>query len=421
MSEELKALLREEIKQLEKDQTVNEKKLREIQARERNEQGRTKKRSWNDTSRFDHSDENSNQIDNNDELEPVKKKPRSSLTSEVTLPSSEVKSEVKRETSDQDHNKVTRSRTGERNSEGSSRRESRRDDDENDERPSSRRFSDRDNKDHRDSNDRDNRDSRDYRDRRDNWDNRDYRDRRDSNDGNEHYDRDSERRRTSNDQDSRLSSSVVTATVKGNRIEAVTEAPDVRERNRKIFGHLVGTLKSSVQDFFKSQQSSTWQKRKEVEKKIDERVVKTSQQLQEEHRRKLEKEKEEELARREEIRKKLEEKELELLQIAWDDHYKQLSNFIRTKATPHIYWTTQKKDTIIEQLLQKSNAVLQKELQDKKSQVSSAPPSATNSSTGAEKPLSVSNTSNGDTNNKPDAMIDENDKHEGKNSGRKEN
>jgi len=399
MSEDLKKLLEEEIKQLERDQLINERKLRELQARERQEYGKpggVKKRNWSETSEDERPLTGSN---NDPTLEPQRKRPRPSVTSEVALPTNNKDNDndiAKHDHTDNahEHNRSREHRDNLRESRDKERevkererelfddvkeRERERFVKEKDVKERERDVKEREREKDVKERERDVKEREKERDVKEREKERDVKEREKERDVKErdkerdikerdrhrekHRDRrDNERNLASTPHDSsidksssrnsRLSSSVVSTPLKGGRSDPI-DSPEMRQRNKKMFGVLLGTLNSFKRENHKTQLSDVGQRRKEVEQKIEDRVVKSKEQLLDEHRRKLQQEKEEELGRKEEIKKKLEEKEEELLNLRLAEHKSGLTKFLKTKAVPPVYWITKKRDGLTEILFKK--------------------------------------------------------------------
>jgi len=111
---------------------------------------------------------------------------------------------------------------------------------------------------------------------------------------------------------------------------------DVR-RSKNLFNRaLMGTLKQ-----FKSEsdaKTEAEQRRLEKEQKIQQKVKEEQEKSIEEQKRAFQEQKEKELALKEEVQQLLEQKQLELLNLKWDHHREQLSQFLKTEAKPPIFY-----------------------------------------------------------------------------------
>jgi len=115
-----------------------------------------------------------------------------------------------------------------------------------------------------------------------------------------------------------------------------TSSEEMKSRNRKLFGVMVGTLQQ-----FKSQiqrKTEADQRREQMQQKVEQRVKNEEATVKEEQRRLLAEQKAKELAAREEIKLVQEQKELELLNLKWGNHRSQLSVYLRTETKPCIYF-----------------------------------------------------------------------------------
>jgi len=111
-----------------------------------------------------------------------------------------------------------------------------------------------------------------------------------------------------------------------------------RQRNKKIFGLLLGTLQRFHQE--SSTQSEKEQKRKEVEEKVQSQVVEEHTQMLDKQRSVVREEKEKQQTLREELLKEIEEKEMQFMNSKWERHRNLLANprFRKTVAVPCIYY-----------------------------------------------------------------------------------
>jgi len=121
-----------------------------------------------------------------------------------------------------------------------------------------------------------------------------------------------------------------------------TSSEETKTRSRKLFGVLVGTLKSFKNEINKKTEAE--QRREELEHKVQQKVKEEHETFKEEQRRAFQEQKEKELALREEIKQQQEQKELELLNLKWGNHRTELSFFLKTKTEPPIYYRPAKVD-----------------------------------------------------------------------------
>jgi len=135
----------------------------------------------------------------------------------------------------------------------------------------------------------------------------------------------------------------------------------VVDRNRRMFGALVGTLQKFNKEEIKKK--DVLEKKKVVEKKVEE---------------KTEREKEEIKNRKRELfdEQKKKKKDIQIIQIqmkrveeyeAWEKSKKSEVNFIRTKTSqPEIYWLPKQHSDKSEALLVESREAVEKEIEERK-------------------------------------------------------
>ncbi|CAN6281763.1 unnamed protein product [Urochloa humidicola] len=128
------------------------------------------------------------------------------------------------------------------------------------------------------------------------------------------------------------------------------EDPNMVKRNRRMLGQLlVGTLEKFQQEDKKLSNSEAYLRRSETQRKVREE----SERLRKQEREQNEEKQKRDMMLRARVAAKAEEKRLELLYIQWTEHHKKLSNFLRTKAEPPIYYMPAKPiiddPTIVEQ------------------------------------------------------------------------
>jgi len=123
----------------------------------------------------------------------------------------------------------------------------------------------------------------------------------------------------------------------------------VNPRDRRIFSTLLqGTLISFNRQ---STDDKTLMKRKEVELKIEEKVASEQRNLLEAERQKIEEEKQRCLEKVAQVKEEIKQKELQLSKLKLAQHQQLLSGFLKTKATPPIYFYPGKTDEFTERVL----------------------------------------------------------------------
>ncbi|XP_047088315.1 pinin-like [Lolium rigidum] len=110
-------------------------------------------------------------------------------------------------------------------------------------------------------------------------------------------------------------------------------------RNRRMLGKLlVGTLEKFQQEDKKLSNSEAFMRRSEAQQKADQKAREDSERLRQQEREQAAEKRRRDMTLRARVAAKAEEKRLELLYLQWTEHHKKLSNFLRTKAEPAIYY-----------------------------------------------------------------------------------
>ncbi|CAL4943913.1 unnamed protein product [Urochloa decumbens] len=130
--------------------------------------------------------------------------------------------------------------------------------------------------------------------------------------------------------------------------------PNMVKRNRRMLGQLlVGTLEKFQQEDKKLSNSEAYLRRYETQRKAEQKVREESERLRQQEREQNAEKQKRDMMLRARVAAKAEEKRLELLYIQWTEHHKKLSNFLRTKAEPPIYYMPAKPiiddPTVVEQ------------------------------------------------------------------------
>ncbi|XP_039828089.1 pinin-like [Panicum virgatum] len=132
------------------------------------------------------------------------------------------------------------------------------------------------------------------------------------------------------------------------------EDPNMVRRNKRMLGQLlVGTLEKFQQEDKKLSNSEAYLRRSETQRKAEQKVREESERLRQQEREQIAEKRKRDMMLCARVAAKAEEKRLELLYIQWTEHHKKLSNFLRTKAEPPIYYMPAKPiiddPTVIEQ------------------------------------------------------------------------
>lgn len=113
---------------------------------------------------------------------------------------------------------------------------------------------------------------------------------------------------------------------------------EVKKRNKKMFGVLLGTLQQFKKDI--EQHTEVDQKRHEIDAMVQSKVEHERDELMEQHKKIIHEQKERELALAEELRRKQEATELALLESKWSRNRSLLSSplFHKTRQSPPVYF-----------------------------------------------------------------------------------
>ncbi|XP_071495656.1 uncharacterized protein [Diadema antillarum] len=135
------------------------------------------------------------------------------------------------------------------------------------------------------------------------------------------------------------------------------------DRNKRMFGHLLGTLQKFRDESVTKTDKD--KRRKEIENKLEEKAVEEKKAVAEEkkHLFQQRKEKQAELTKLEQL--------VELTQEhkEWDAHTLQLSSFIRTKAKPHLYYRPAKWTLGTEKLLKETKQFLNSTVEKRRTEL----------------------------------------------------
>ncbi|XP_072085465.1 uncharacterized protein [Arachis hypogaea] len=144
------------------------------------------------------------------------------------------------------------------------------------------------------------------------------------------------------------------------RLLPKNEDPSLVNRNKRMLGQLLGTLEVLLmflstcllllllflQKFRKEDKqlsgTEAYMRRSNSLQRAEQRAREESERLRKEEREQIAEKWRRDLTLRARVAAKTEEKRLELLFLRWSEHHKRLSNFIRTKAEPPIYYLPNK-------------------------------------------------------------------------------
>jgi len=158
-----------------------------------------------------------------------------------------------------------------------------------------------------------------------------------------------------------VSTSVMPIKSKEELIKLQNKYKGSEQRNKRIIGHILGTLRQFKNDDTERSTTSQAIHRKELEKKIEIKKVEDIKRIVEE-KRKLEEEKYKEQQRIEIIEQKIRlAEEFDL----WKKNQLQYKKFIRTKAKPFIFYLPKEHDSNSQKLLQETAALIDDQIAKK--------------------------------------------------------
>eukprot|EP00295_Goniomonas_pacifica_P027197 CAMPEP_0175947436 /NCGR_PEP_ID=MMETSP0108-20121206/27877_1 /TAXON_ID=195067 ORGANISM="Goniomonas pacifica, Strain CCMP1869" /NCGR_SAMPLE_ID=MMETSP0108 /ASSEMBLY_ACC=CAM_ASM_000204 /LENGTH=340 /DNA_ID=CAMNT_0017273051 /DNA_START=19 /DNA_END=1041 /DNA_ORIENTATION=- len=136
--------------------------------------------------------------------------------------------------------------------------------------------------------------------------------------------------------------------------ETTTDSAPVKQRNRKLFGALMGHLAKAKTEIQKHAESEQMIKRTEVEIRAEEKEKDDKQKVFEIDRKLHREAREKTFAMRHDLRLKQEEARYLLMMKKREAHLASLQKYIRTKATPPIFYVPGKMDDTTTALLEES-------------------------------------------------------------------
>ncbi|PRQ19996.1 putative pinin/SDK/MemA protein [Rosa chinensis] len=126
------------------------------------------------------------------------------------------------------------------------------------------------------------------------------------------------------------------------RVLPKQEDPSLVNRNKRMLGQLLGTLEKFRKENVQLSGTEAFMRRSNSLQRAEERAREESERLRIQEREQIAEKRRRDLTLRARVSAKTEEKKLELLFLQWSEHHKKLSNFIRTKAEPPIYYLPKK-------------------------------------------------------------------------------
>ncbi|KAF8405776.1 hypothetical protein HHK36_007854 [Tetracentron sinense] len=145
------------------------------------------------------------------------------------------------------------------------------------------------------------------------------------------------------------------------RVLPKDQDPSLVNRNKRMLGQLLGTLEKFRKDDMQLSGTEAYMRRSNTLQRAEQRAREESERLRQQEREQIAEKRRRDLTLRARVAAKAEEKKLELLFLQWSEHHKKLSNFLRTKAEPPIFYLPAKPldedETLVEQ--QKEQAFLE--------------------------------------------------------------
>ncbi|OVA01546.1 Pinin/SDK/MemA protein [Macleaya cordata] len=137
------------------------------------------------------------------------------------------------------------------------------------------------------------------------------------------------------------------------RVLPKDEDPSLVNRNRRMLGQLLGTLEKFRKEDIHLSATEAFMRRSNSLQRAEQRAREESEKLRQQEREQIAEKRRRDLTLRARVAAKAEEKKLELLFLRWSEHHKKLSNFLRTKTEPHIFYLPTKPlvedETLVEQ------------------------------------------------------------------------
>ncbi|GAB4831633.1 hypothetical protein Ancab_005644 [Ancistrocladus abbreviatus] len=128
------------------------------------------------------------------------------------------------------------------------------------------------------------------------------------------------------------------ATVHVPRALSKDEDPSLVNRNRRMLGQLLGTLEKFQKEDMRLSGTEAYMRRSNSLQRAEQRAREESERLRQQEREQIAENRKRDLILRARVAAKAEEKKLELLFLRWCEHHKKLTNFLRTKTEPPIYY-----------------------------------------------------------------------------------
>ncbi|XP_020257081.1 pinin-like isoform X1 [Asparagus officinalis] len=122
------------------------------------------------------------------------------------------------------------------------------------------------------------------------------------------------------------------------RILPKNEDPRLVKRNRRMLGQLLGTLEKFQEEDKQRSTTEAYMRRSDSLRRAEEKAREESERLRQQEREQIAEKRRRDLTLQARVAAKAEQKKMELLFILWSEHHKNLTNFLRTKTEPPIYY-----------------------------------------------------------------------------------
>ncbi|XP_078155358.1 protein-protein interaction regulator family protein [Carex rostrata] len=122
------------------------------------------------------------------------------------------------------------------------------------------------------------------------------------------------------------------------RVFPKDENPSLVKRNKRMLGQLLGTLEKFREEDKQLSSTQAFMRRSDSLRRAEEKAREESEKLKQQEAELITEKRRRDLTLRARVAAKADEKRLELLFLDWTEHHKKLSNFLRTKAQPPIYY-----------------------------------------------------------------------------------
>eukprot|EP01068_Selenidium_serpulae_P012949 Selendium_serpulae@DN5901_c0_g1_i1.p1 len=134
-------------------------------------------------------------------------------------------------------------------------------------------------------------------------------------------------------------------------------------RNRNLFGNLLGHLKKAKDGLEKEKETKWAELQKKQEDRVDDKLRLEKKNLEELRRRDLKDQTEKDRSRIREVAREIAKFEVELLRQNLVNHYEQMTNFIRTKTEPPLFWLPAVPNSATRQLQKETRTAIETKIE----------------------------------------------------------